>query len=400
MLNHQQHPHFTIHNLPYGIYSNAIKSKRAGMAIGDFIIDLSVLYKTGKLPFIQTDVFLQDSLNDFIVLGKNIHQQTRSTIQHLLENEPDFISTHDGLLDKQSDAIMYVPVRVGDYTDFYASEEHASNVGKMFRPTMPPLMPNWKHMPIAYHGRSSSIITTQVDIKRPKGQILQGETPVYGDCKTLDIEIELGYIIGKENKLGEPIDIQNASEYIFGAVLLNDFSARDIQRWEYQPLGPFLGKNFATAISPWIITYEALQPFLTAAPVQEPEVLDYLKQDKNQNFDIEITFRILTKSGQNDVASVTNAKYLYWTPEQQIAHHTVNGCNLRVGDILGTGTISGKEKSSFGSLLELNWNGKEKIQIGTEERTFLEDGDTTILTGICKNENIHIGFGELVNKII
>ncbi len=399
MLNYQQHPHFTIHNLPYGIYSNAIKSKRAGMAIGDFIIDLSALYKTGKLPFIQTDVFLQDSLNDFIALGKNIHQQTRNTIQQLLENEPDFI-THDDLIDKQSDALMYVPVKVGDYTDFYASEEHASNVGKMFRPTMPPLMPNWKHMPIAYHGRSSSIITTKVDIKRPNGQILQGETPVYGACKTLDIEIELGYIIGKENKLGEPVDIQNASEYIFGAVLLNDFSARDIQRWEYQPLGPFLGKNFATAISPWIITYEALQPFLTAAPIQEPEVLAYLKSDKNQNFDIEIKFEIETVSGKKATVSTTNAKYLYWTPEQQIAHHTVNGCNLRIGDILGTGTISGKEKSSFGSLLEITWNGKEKIQIGTEERTFLEDGDTTILSAICKNENIHIGFGELVNKII
>jgi len=308
---------------------------------------------------------------------------------------------------KQSEAVLHLPVNIGDYTDFYSSEEHASNVGKMFRPTMEPLLPNWKHMPIAYHGRSSSVITTNTPIKRPYGQVLKGavsadrqEEVVYSKSKTLDIEIELGFVIGKENELGTPININDATDYIFGAVLLNDFSARDIQRWEYQPLGPFLGKNFATAISPWIVPYDALQEFLTTAPTQTQNMLPYLQEKNRKNFDIEITFEIETKNKNKGIVAVTNSKYLYWTAEQQIAHHTVNGCNLRIGDLLGTGTISGKEKSSFGSLLELTWNGKEPINIGTEQRTFLQDGDTTILSAICKNDNKQIGFGEVSNLII
>ena len=394
--------HFTIHNLPYGIFSTAKKHKRAGVAIGNHIIDLSVLFEHSFFEDkIHSNVFNQDSLNDFIALGKDIWSFARKKIQDLLNEESDFYKiNHDKFLVLQSEATMHLPIKIGDYTDFYSSEEHASNVGKMFRPTMEPLLPNWKHMPIAYHGRSSSIITTNTPVKRPYGQILNGEKVVYSACQTLDIEIELGFIIGKENALGTPVNINDAGDYIFGAVLLNDFSARDIQHWEYQPLGPFLGKNFATSISPWIVPYEALKAFMTNAPVQTQAVLPYLQEKNRQNFDIEITFEIETKEKQKGIAAITNSKYLYWTAAQQIAHHTVNGCNLRIGDLLGTGTISGKEKNSFGSLLELTWNGKEKIKIGNEERTFLQDGDTTILSAICKNGDKQIGFGEVRNMII
>ena len=398
MLNYEQHPYFTIHNLPYGIYSTASKSKRAGIAIGDSIIDLHALF---ALPAYQhvvsANVFQQDSLNDFIALGKHIHTSVRNTVKQLILDNRKMLHT---VLDQQSDATMHVPVKVGDYTDFYSSEEHASNVGRMFRPTMDPLLPNWKHMPIAYHGRSSSVITTNTPVRRPKGQVLKGEEVVYSACQTLDIEIELGYIIGKSNALGEPVDIKDAHDYVFGAVLLNDFSARDIQRWEYQPLGPFLGKNFATSISPWVVPMEALEDFTTEAPPQDVPVLPYLYEDKRHNFDIEIYFDIETANHQKATVAVTNARYLYWTIEQQIAHHTVNGCNLQIGDLLGTGTISGKEKNSFGSLLELTWNGKEKLQVGMEERTFLQDGDTTVLRAVCKKGDKQIGFGEVRNLII
>ncbi|UEG50766.1 fumarylacetoacetase [Ferruginibacter lapsinanis] len=396
----KDHPHFTIHNLPYGVYSTQVKSKRVGVAIGDHILDLSALFDWGIFqPEINDNVFAKEQLNDFIALGSTVWAETRKKLKELVTNKLSFIEENEAmLLDKQSEATMYVPVHVGDYTDFYSSEEHASNVGKMFRPAADPLLPNWKHMPIAYHGRSSSIITTNTPVKRPHGQILKGDEVIYAPSQTLDIEIELGFIIGKENTLGVPVNIKEATEYIFGCVLLNDFSARDIQRWEYQPLGPFLGKNFATAISPWIITYDALKEFLTEAPVQKPAVLAYLDQTDRKNFDIDIHFNIKTKNHQANIA-VTNAKFLYWTAEQQIAHHTVNGCNLRIGDLLGTGTISGKEKKSFGSLLEITWNGKEKIMIGNEERTFLENGDTAILTAFCQREEKRIGFGELSNLI-
>lgn len=393
--------HFTIHNLPYGIFSTSAKHKRAGIAIGNQIIDLAVLFELGFFEDkIHANIFNHEYLNAFIALGKDSWRFVRNKIHSLLSEDSAFFkNNHDKFLVPQSEAVMYVPVKVGDYTDFYSSEEHASNVGKMFRPTMDPLLPNWKHMPIAYHGRSSSIITTNTPVKRPYGQILRGEDVIYSASQTLDIEIELGFIIGKENPLGIPVNINEADDYIFGAVLLNDFSARDIQRWEYQPLGPFLGKNFATSISPWIVPYEALKEFMTDAPEQKPSVLPYLQQNTRKNFDIEIQFDIETETNKAMVA-VTNSKYLYWTAEQQIAHHTVNGCNLRVGDLLGTGTISGTEKNSLGSLLELTWNGKEKLKIGDEERTFLQDGDTTVLSAVCKKGDKQIGFGELRNKII
>jgi fumarylacetoacetase len=391
---------FSIYNLPYGIYSTPEKPKHAGIAIGEYILDLYALYDLRYFDAIETNVFDKDTLNDFIELGNIKWQYVREKVQHLLSEESEFYKDyHAKFLDKQSEASMHLPVKIGDYTDFYSSEEHASNVGKMFRPNADPLLPNWKHMPIAYHGRSSSIIISGVPVKRPHGQYLKGEEVVFGPSQTLDIELELGFIIGKENKLGEPVSTTEATSYIFGCVLLNDFSARDIQRWEYQPLGPFLGKNFATSISPWIVPYEAMKAFMADAPGQSPEVLPYLQQEHRANFEIELHFDIETKHHKSNVA-VSNSKFLYWTAEQQIAHHTVNGCNLRIGDLLGTGTISGKEKNSFGSLLELTWNGKEKIRIGDEERTFLQDGDTTVLKGYCKRNRIRIGFGELRNTIV
>lgn len=395
-------PNFTIHNLPYGIFSTPTKPKRAGIAIGNSIIDLSALYELNFFDEkINANVFNQATLNDFIALGKDVWSFVRKKIQNLIVTESDFFTKNQShFLYQQCEAKMHLPVNIGDYTDFYSSEEHASNVGKMFRPTMDPLLPNWKHMPIAYHGRSSSVVTTNTNIKRPHGQILKGEEVIHSESKSLDIEIELGFIIGKENELGMPINIDNATDYVFGCVLLNDFSARDIQRWEYQPLGPFLGKNFATAISPWIITYEALQVFLVDAPQQTQQVLPYLQEESRKNFDIEIQFDIETANHNKATVATTNAKFLYWTMEQQIAHHTVNGCNLRVGDLLGTGTISGKEKTSFGSLLELTWNGKESINIGDEQRVFLQDGDTTVLKAFCKNGDKQIGFGEVRNTIL
>lgn len=398
----QNNEHFTIHNLPYGIFSTPTKPMRSGIAIGNYIIDLAVLFDLNFFENkITTNVFNQTTLNDFIALGKETWSFVRNKIQTLLLEESAFFTEHHSeFLFQQSEAVMHLPIIIGDYTDFYSSEEHASNVGKMFRPTMEPLLPNWKHMPIAYHGRSSSIITTNTSIKRPYGQVLKGEDVNYSASQTLDIEIELGFIIGKENQLGTPIKINEAKDYIFGAVLLNDFSARDIQRWEYQPLGPFLGKNFATSISPWIVTMETLQSFVTDAPMQTKSVLPYLQDKNRKNFDIEISFEIETAKQNKATVAVTNSKYLYWTAEQQIAHHTVNGCNLRIGDLLGTGTISGKEKTSFGSLLELTWNGKEPINIGAEQRTFLQDGDTTILSAICKKDDKQIGFGEVRNLII
>jgi fumarylacetoacetase len=391
---------FSIYNLPYGIYSTAHKSKRAGVAIGDYIIDLSALYLQSFFEDrVSHNVFENEYLNDFIAHGNDTWKFVRERLQHLLTDEELFSSKKIQFMDLQSDATMHMPVRVGDYTDFYSSEEHASNVGKMFRPNADPLLPNWKHMPIAYHGRSSSIIISGQEVKRPKGQYLKGEEIVYGPSQTLDIELEMGFVIGKENALGDPISTSAATDYIFGCVLLNDFSARDIQRWEYQPLGPFLGKNFATSISPWIVPYEALKEFMVDAPEQSPQVLSYLAQTERKNFDIELQFDIETKNDNANVAR-SNSKYLYWSIEQQIAHHTVNGCNLRVGDILATGTISGKDKNSFGSLLELTWGGKEKIKMGEEERTYLQDGDTTILRGFCEKDDMRIGFGEVRNKII
>ncbi len=398
----QEHRHFSINNLPIGMYSTAIKKKRPGIAVGDFILDLQNL---SKLDFFKNiapkKVFSQPTLNDYIALGPRAHTKILNKLKELLTQKTTFYHQHRlNIFDAQAQSIMHVPVAIGDYTDFYSSEEHAKNVGKMFRPDQDPLLPNWKHLPVAYHGRSSSIISTLTQVHRPSGQIKSDGKIIFSPTKKLDIEIELGFIIGKENKLGEPIPIDQAHEYIFGAVLLNDFSARDIQQWEYQPLGPFLSKNFATSISPWIVSIDVLRKYLTPAPIQHPEVLPYLRQKERNNFNIQIQFEIQTLLGNHKLVSSTNAKYVYWTVEQQIAHHTVNGCNLRIGDLLGTGTISGPEQGSYGSLLEITGNAAHEIKINSETRTYLSDGDTAILNGICTNGTAQVGFGELINQII
>jgi fumarylacetoacetase len=390
---------FPIYNLPFGMYSTHTKSGRAGIAIGEYIVDLSELYKLNFFDIAQ-NVFETDGLNHFISLGLKTCSQVREKVQDLLAGESHFYKEfHANFLDKQSESKMHMPVRIGDYTDFYSSEEHASNVGKLFRPNADPLLPNWKHLPVAYHGRSSSVIISGEDIKRPKGQYLQGEEVVYGESKTLDFELELGFIVGKNSKLGEPVSTEYAEEHIFGVVLLNDWSARDIQRWEYQPLGPFLGKNFATSISPWIVTMDALKHFRAEAPRQKPEVLPYLKDDR-KNFDIQLEVGIETKYKERATVTKNNSKLIYWTIAQQIAHHTVNGCNLQIGDLLATGTISGKERDEWGSLLEITYNGKEPVDIGIEKRTFIETGDTVIMKGHCEKGGIRVGFGEVRNTII
>ena len=303
-----------------------------------------------------------------------------------------------------NEAEMHLPVKVGDYTDFYSSIEHATNIGSMFRDPSNPLLPNWRHLPVGYHGRASSIIVSGIDIFRPKGQVmpLDSDKPVFTSSKRIDFELEMGYIIGKNSSLGSSITTDDADNYIFGKVLFNDWSARDIQKWEYVPLGPFLGKRFASSISPWVVTIEALDNFRVAGPIQNPEVLDYLKFNGLKNYDINLSVSILPeKTNIETIVCKSNFKYMYWNMSQQIAHHTINGCNLNVGDMMASGTISGKSKDSYGSMLELSWGGKKNIELNDgSSRTFIEDYDSVIMRGYCEKDNIRVGFGEVKSKLL
>ncbi|MCL4109848.1 UNVERIFIED_CONTAM: hypothetical protein GTU68_028757 [Idotea baltica] len=293
---------------------------------------------------------------------------------------------------------MHLPVKIGDYTDFYSSEEHARNVGELYRDPENALMPNWKHMPVGYHGRSSSVVVSGCNIVRPKGQMKPSKLtkPVFGPTKALDFELETGFIIGKASKQGEPVGIEESENYIFGMVLLNDWSARDIQKWEYAPLGPFLGKNFATSISSWVVPYEAMKPFLVGGPVQDPPVLEYLKFKGDKNIDLKLEVRI-----NDTVVSNSNFKYMYWNINQQLVHHSVNGCNLRIGDLMGSGTISGRDENSLGSMLEISKGGKRKLELndGTV-RTFLEDYDIVTLSGYCEKDGKRVGFGNVSGQVV
>jgi len=339
-------------------------------------------------------VFSNDYLNDFIALGKVITNGVRSTIQQELCNDNSILKKEFDHLSHEIDSVqLHLPLIVGDYTDFYSSKYHAENVGRIFRGEAEALAPNWKHMPIAYHGRSSSIVVSGTEIKRPSGQFLINDEPLFGPSVKVDFELEMATVIGKENKLGVPININDANAYIFGFCLLNDWSARDIQSWEYRPLGPFLGKNFATTISPWIITIEALEQFKTAGQVQS-ETLKYLSDNQNQSFDINLSVVL-----NNTELVNTNFKNLYWTPQQQIAHHTVNGCNLRVGDLLGSGTISGPEPKGKGCLLEATYGGEKTINLNQEQITFLRNDDKVELRGYCKKNGIRVGFGKASGKL-
>ncbi|MBI1185637.1 fumarylacetoacetase [bacterium] len=396
---------FSIYNLPFGIFSTAGHHRRAGVAIGDHIIDLEAVAQAGAFHSLAIDnsVFSDDTLNRYIALGKATTITIRCLLQEWLCTEGSVLQKNKQVFVAQADATMHMPVAVGDYTDFYASIDHATNVGKMFRGPENALMPNWKHLPVGYHGRASSIVLSGTNLKRPKGQVKPADAtaPVFQASARVDFELEMAFVIGKENGLGNSVSTEEANEYIFGFVMFNDWSARDIQAWEYVPLGPFLAKNFGSNISPWIVTTEALAPFRVAGPKQEPAVLPYLQIEGDQNFDVNLNVYIKPENGEENLVSESNFKYMYWSANQMVAHHTVNGCNLRVGDMMASGTISGPQKHQFGSMLELTWGGKEPLTLANgEQRKFIDDNDTVIMRGFAEKDGKRVGFGEVSCKIL
>ena len=399
---------FTLDNIPFGIGSTNGKP-RAATRIGDKVIDLDSLHKAGLFSGINLPegIFDNTVLNDFIEHGKPITNAVRVRIQELFALDNGEVRDNEALcldaIRDVSEVQMYLPVRIGDYTDFYSSKEHATNIGTLFRDPANALLPNWLHIPVGYHGRASSIIVSGTDIHRPKGQTKadDADAPSFGPCRLLDFELEMAFIVGKANELGCSISTVEAEDHIFGMVVFNDWSARDIQKWEYVPLGPFLGKNFASSISPWIITMEALEPFRTPSPKQDPKVLPYLEMKKDHNFDIKLEAIIETSNGDSKTVSNSNFKYMYWSMAQQLAHHTVNGCNMQVGDMCGSGTLSGPTPDSYGSMLEISWKGTKPVAMpdGTE-RKFLQDGDTVIMKAFCEKNGKRVGFGEVRSKIL
>ena len=398
---------FSIYNLPFGIFSLNGDAPGAGIAIGDSIIDLRALAALDEGPFshlgIDNNVFAKPTLNEFISLGKATTNALRLAVQEMLCDSSSVLKQNEHVFVKQSEAIMHMPVAIGDYTDFYASIDHATNVGKMFRDPENALLPNWKHIPVGYHGRASSIVLSGTDLKRPKGQTIppNGSQPVFGPSARVDFELEMAMVIGKENGLGNAVSTKEAAEYIFGFVMFNDWSARDIQKWEYVPLGPFLAKNFGSNISPWIVTTEALAPFTTPGPIQEPAVLPYLEIEGDQNYDVNLNVYIQPDNGEENLVSQSNFKYMYWSAQQMVAHHTVNGCNLKVGDMMASGTISGPEPNQFGSMLELAWAGKNPVKLSDgSERKFINDNDTVIMRGYAEKDGQRVGFGEVSCRIL
>ena len=397
---------FPLQNLPYGVFQPHGEHARVGVAIGTEVLDLAALEAAGLLPTGAQNVFGQTSLNAFIALGRPVWQQVRARLQQLLSADCAELRDNAALRAKafypQASVAMLLPIEVPGYTDFYSSKEHAYNVGCMFRDPKNALMQNWSELPVGYNGRASSVVVSGTDLVRPSGQIKlpNEERPVFSACRKLDFELETGFIVGKATALGEPIAIEEAENHIFGMVLLNDWSARDIQQWEYVPLGPFNSKTFGTSISPWVVTLEALEPFRCASPVQEPQPLPYLRENTANNYDIHLQVAIAA-DGSETVISNTNFKYMYWSMMQQLTHHTIAGCNVRVGDLMGSGTISGPEKDSRGSLLELTWNTTEPLTlVNGEQRGFLEDGDTVIMRGHCQKDGLRIGFGEVRGTVL
>ena len=397
---------FPLQNLPYGVFQPQGEHARVGVAIGTEVLDLAALEAAGLLPTGAQNVFGQTSLNAFIALGRPVWQQVRARLQQLLSADCAELRDNAALRAKafypQASVSMLLPIEVPGYTDFYSSKEHAYNVGCMFRDPKNALMQNWSELPVGYNGRASSVVVSGTDLVRPSGQIKlpNEERPVFSACRKLDFELETGFIVGKATALGEPIAIEEAENHIFGMVLLNDWSARDIQQWEYVPLGPFNAKTFGTSISPWVVTLEALEPFRCASPVQEPQPLPYLRENTANNYDIHLQVAIAA-DGSETVISNTNFKHMYWSMMQQLTHHTIAGCNVRVGDLMGSGTISGPEKDSRGSLLELTWNTTEPLTlVNGEQRGFLEDGDTVIMRGHCQKDGLRIGFGEVRGAVL
>lgn len=400
---------FSIQNIPFGIFKTDSLGPRAATAIGTKVLDLSVLQRAGYFDGLNLpeDIFTKPVLNDFMALGKSTTRAVRNRISDLLELGRDELRTNVEVLDQalfeQTEVQMCMPIQVPNYTDFYSSEQHAFNVGTMFRGPENALMPNWKHIPVGYHGRASSIVISGTHFHRPQGQTKadDAEVPSFGPCRLLDFELEMGFITCKENPLGTPVSTDEAEEYIFGFVILNDWSARDIQKWEYVPLGPFLAKNFASHISPWIVTMDALEPFIVPGPVQQPEVLPYLKYQGDAHFDVKLEIAIQPIGSNETVVSNSNFKYMYWNAKQQLAHHTVNGCNMQVGDLYGSGTISGPTKPEFGSMLEITWRGTEPVKMKDgSERKFIQDHDTVIMRGHAEKNGVRVGFGEVKAKVL
>ncbi|KAI3928508.1 hypothetical protein MKW98_024109 [Papaver atlanticum] len=403
--------HFPLENLPFGVFKpSGEELPRPGVAIGDFVLDLSVITSAGLFNgqnLNNSDCFFQPSLNKFLAMGRPAWKEARSTIQKLLSADESTLRDNASLREKailpMNKVQMLLPTVIGDYTDFFSSLHHAKNCGTIFRGPENPIVPQWFHLPIAYHGRASSIVVSGTDIIRPRGQghPAPNSPPYFGPSRKLDFELEMAAVVGPGNKLGESVDVNDAADHIFGLVLMNDWSARDIQAWEYVPLGPFLGKSFGTTISPWIVTLDALEPFTCDAPKQEPRPLPYLSEKTSKNYDISLEVRI-KPDGEKDSSVVTksNFNHLYWTLTQQLAHHTINGCNLRPGDLLGTGTISGPEPESYGCLLELSWNGQIPLSLNGTTRKFLEDGDEVTITGFCKGNGFKVGFGTCSGKVV
>ena len=401
---------FPIQNLPFGIFSNASQPQaRAGVAIGDWVLDLSVLESRGLLKLVAHPVFGDANLNAFIGLGRQVWRETREAISMLLRHDNPVLRDDAALrsqaLVPRSAVRMHLPIKVGGYTDFYSSKEHATNVGSMFRDPANALLPNWLHLPVGYNGRASSVIVSGVDVRRPMGQVKppSAEQPLFAPCAKLDFELETAFIVGADTALGEAVTVSDAESLMFGMVLLNDWSARDIQQWEYVPLGPFNAKTFATSISPWIVTMEALEPFRVPGPAQEPEPLPYLRQRGAHSFDIALAVDLQPETAEKATTICkTNYRAMYWSMAQQLAHHTVSGCNVGVGDLMASGTISGATPDSFGSLLELSWNGQRPITLddGVTQRSFLEDGDRVTLRGWCQGAGYRVGFGEVGARVL
>ena len=405
---------FSIHNLPYGIFSETKdatgnNNRRAGVAIGDHVLDLSVLEAEGLLSLAGGPYFDQPTLNAFIDSGRENWTKARTTIQTLLSADNDTLRDNADLqqkaLFKQADVTMHLPVQVPGFTDFYSSKEHATNVGTMFRDPNNALLPNWTEMPVGYNGRASTVIVSGTDVIRPSGQLKPNtdDRPIFSPCKRLDFELETAFVVGKGNNIGQPIAVDEAADHIFGMVLLNDWSARDIQKWEYVPLGPFNAKTFASEVSPWIVTMDALAPFKTSCPTQEPKPLAYLNEKaSDSSFDITLSVELLPENADEaTVVCETNFKYMYWSMAQQLTHHTITGCKVEVGDMMGSGTISGPTPDSYGSMLEIAWNATKPVTLkGGETRSFIEDGDTVIMKGYSEKDGIRVGFGEVRGKVL
>ncbi|MFK7925731.1 MAG: fumarylacetoacetase [Bacteroidia bacterium] len=401
---------FSIQNLPFGVFQTDELRPRMASAIGDYVIDLNALHERGYfegMSFVK-GLFLSENLNPLLALTRPVWRRLRQRISDLFNVEKNSaLAEHTGFQEavlRPMDSVeMLMPVYVRDYTDFYSSIEHATNVGTMFRGVENALMPNWKHLPVGYHGRASSIIVSGTDIHRPKGQSKPADAtvPQFGPSRLVDFELEMAYVIGTPTDLGDSLSTADAERHVFGLMLFNDWSARDIQGWEYVPLGPFLGKSFASTVSPWIVTLDALEAFRTAGPVQDPPVLPYLQYDGDLNLDIELEVWIEADDEIKQRVCQSNHKYLYWNIAQQVAHHTVNGCNLNVGDMMASGTISGPDKGSYGSMLEITWRGANPVSMpdGTE-RKFINDGDTVVMKGWATKNGVRVGFGEVRGKIL